>query len=663
MRSRFFVVGAMVAVALAVPAAARTLSFSDVRHIVSVSDPQISPDGSEVAYLESTADFVKDRTATDIMLVNVRTRRTRHLTWNRRGVTQPRWSPQGDRIAFLAPAPTPGDKGEDSQLFVMPMNGGDPRKVTSFPNGADDFSWSPDGTRFAVVSQNENPNKKAIAAHDDAFEVGNNDYLHTATAMPSHLWVVSAAGGTPRRLTDGAWSLQTVDPGGGSTPSWSPDGRTIAILRFPTPLIGDSLGSKIELVDVRTRAIRPLTRNAGLENDPLFSPKSDALAYTRNTNGDYANGNAVYVTRPDSPASVDVRRTTDRSMDAKIWSADGKALWLIGPDGARNGLWRATLGGAAVKIDLGNLEIGRQTSVSRNGALAFTASRNGHPSDIYVLASPSGTPAALTNENAFISKLTLGRVTDIAWKTDGYTEDGVLTYPPAYVRGKKYPLVLYIHGGPQSASLEGWSERRELFAAHGYLVFEPNYRGSTNLGDRYQHAISRDAGDGPGRDAMAGIAAVETLGIVDTSRIGVSGWSYGGYMTSWLIGHHHIWKAAVSGAALNDWFDDYDVAFYVNLDVPFFGGSPWNPRYTAMWRAQSPITYAPQITTPTLIMGDIGDNNVTITNSFKMYHALKDNNVPVSFIAYPVHGHFPSDPVRSEDVMRHWIGWLDRYLK
>ena len=194
-------------------------------------------------------------------------------------------------------------------------------------------------------------------------------------------------------------------------------------------------------------------------------------------------------------------------------------------------------------------------------------------------------------------------------------------------------------------------------------MFSPNYRGSTNLGDAYQHAITNDAGDGPGKDVMAGLAAVEREYPIDTSRIGVSGWSYGGYMTSWLIGHYHVWKAAVSGASLDDWLDDYNIAFYYDTDVPFFAGKPWNPANTAEWREQSPIADAPNATTPTLIMGDIGDNNVTITNSFKLYHALKDNGTTVKFIAYPVAGHFPSDPVRAEDVQKHWLDWLEQYLK
>ncbi|MGZ3518235.1 MAG: S9 family peptidase [Vulcanimicrobiaceae bacterium] len=664
MRPSFLLCAAVVASLIApATASARTIDFPDLRKIVSLSQPQLSPNGKSLIYLRATPDYVKDRMHSDLMLMDVRSRRTRHLTWDRRGLGEPRWSPQGDRIAFLALAPSEKGDDEQDQIFVMPMDGGDAHQVTAVRSGVDDFAWSPDGSRFAFVTQNENPNKKKIDAHDDAFEVGDNDYLHTASAMPSHLWIVSADGGEAHRLTDGSWSLGTVDPDGGAMPAWSPDGKEIAVVRFPTPLVGDSLGTRVELVNSSTGSLQALTGNPGLENDPLFAPKGDLIAYDRNTNGDAANGNAVYVTRVSGGAGSDIHRDFDRNVNGKVWNADGTALFVATDEGTQSVLWYRPVNGRALSVAVGPLAVQALGNVAKTGALVFTATRPNHPSEIYLLSSPHAKPVALTEENAFVSRLQLGRVTGVTWKNDGFTEDGVLTYPAQYVAGKRYPLVLFIHGGPQGASIEGWSAQRQLFAAHGYLVFEPNYRGSTNLGDRYEHAIQRDAGDGPGRDAMAGVAAVERLGIVDTSRIAVSGWSYGGYMTSWLIGHYHVWKAAVSGAALNDWFDDYNVAFYVHTDVPFFGGSPWDPKFTAMWRAQSPIAYVRQIQTPTLIMGDIGDNNVTITNSFKMYHALKDNNVPVQFAAYPVHGHFPSDPVRSEDVVRHWVGWLDRYLK
>jgi dipeptidyl aminopeptidase/acylaminoacyl peptidase len=194
-------------------------------------------------------------------------------------------------------------------------------------------------------------------------------------------------------------------------------------------------------------------------------------------------------------------------------------------------------------------------------------------------------------------------------------------------------------------------------------VFSPNYRGSTNLGDAYQHAIYRDTGAGPGEDVMAGLAAVEKLGIVDSEHIGVSGWSYGGYMTTWLTSHYPGWKAAVAGAALTDWVMDYTIAYYQGADLAFFGGSPWTAADHDLWRQQSPIAHASHVTTPTLILGDVGDPNVPLINSYEWYHALRDNGVPVEFWAYPVDTHFPEDIVRSTDVYRRWVTWMVAHLQ
>ena len=661
---RFAIIAALFIAALfPVTASARTIDFSDLRKIVSVNSPQISPDGKRILFVRSQPDYVKDRSQSDLMLIDVKTKKIMQMTFNRRGLASPRWSPDGSQIAFLMSTNVEGVSDPQEEIFVMRMDGGDPRPVTKAPNGIDGFAWSPNGSQFAFITQDDNPYKKQIEQHNDAFEIHANDYLHTATAIPSHLWVISSAGGTAKRLTSGSWSLGTVDPGATSELTWSPDGGQIAFVHFPTPLIGDSLGGVIDVVDVRTGKRIPLTGNNGLEGAPDFAPAGNLISYSRNLNGDDTNGNGIYVTRVGGGPGKDIRAQIGRNINGTAWDPDGKGIWLFGPDGQRVAAWHVTLGGATQRVNVGNVAISQTGQIARTGALAFTGTTTNHPAELYYLATPKAAPARLTDFNGFIGKLQLGRVVEMNWKNDGFNEDGVLTLPPGYNANKSYPLVLVIHGGPQSASTLGWNNQSQLFAAHGYMVFNPNYRGSTNLGNAYEHAISRDAGAGPGRDVMAGIAAVEKAYKVDKSRIAVSGWSYGGYMTSWMTGHYNIWKTAVAGAALNDWFDDYNVAFYVYTDVPWFGGSPWDPKYSAMWRAQSPITYAQAIKTPTLILGDIGDNNVTITNSFKMFHALKDNGVPVQFVAYPVHGHFPSDPVRSEDVYRRWLGWIDRYLK
>ena len=202
------------------------------------------------------------------------------------------------------------------------------------------------------------------------------------------------------------------------------------------------------------------------------------------------------------------------------------------------------------------------------------------------------------------------------------------------------------------------------YCPHGFFVFQPNYRGSINLGDAYQHAIFRDTGEGPGKDVMAGLKKIEQLGLIDTSKIGISGWSYGGYMTSWLNGKYpDKWKAALEGAALNDWVMDYTIAFYQTFDLYFFGGSPWVKKYWKIWREQSPIIFASRVKAPTLILGDVGDPNVPIINSYEMYHALRDNGVVTEFYAYPVDTHFPHDIVRTTDVYKRWIEWMEKYVK
>ena len=223
------------------------------------------------------------------------------------------------------------------------------------------------------------------------------------------------------------------------------------------------------------------------------------------------------------------------------------------------------------------------------------ASPNVPPSSI-TSRRPTPTRERLTDFNRETAALELGRTETVHWENDGFHVDGVVTYPPDFAAAKKYPLVLYVHGGPRSASKEAFSSRAQLLAAQGWVVFEPNYRGSDNLGNAFQAAIWNDAGAGPGRDVMAGVAVLEKRGFVDSSRMAVSGWSYGGYMTTWLLGNYpDRWKAAIAGAAVTDWLDQYD---YGDANVrrgTGFGGSPYtDAKRMQAYREQSPITYASQ---------------------------------------------------------------------
>jgi len=671
----FLVLG--LSLGLAAPAAAqgKRLELSDLQRLVNVADPALSPDGKTVACIVSRVNWSDDRFDQDLVLVDVATGAQRRLTFERKGLGSPQWSPASDRLAFLATAGS-GDKGAP-QVFVLDMRGGEARKITDAPGaGVEQFAWKPDGTEIAYVAADEPENKKDIEAHNDAFEVGDDGYLTTAAPTPSHIWIVSADGGAARRLTHGTWSLaKSQPPGPPSSPlSWSPDGKALLFTEQATPHFGDAEQTRVMVLDVASGATRALTAHKGFEGYAVFSPDGARVAYWYPRDGDLNNVNEIFVTAAAGGAGASVTRPLDRNLLRAIWMPDGKALLVGGHDGTRTALWLQPLDGAAPappkRLELGDVSpswsFWLDASVDRNGAIAFTGSSPGRPTELYYLATPGASPRRLTDLNGETASRQLGAVERLEWQgPDGYREDGVVTYPPGFTKGRAYPLVLVIHGGPTAASVRGFSFLSQLLATHDYIVFSPNYRGSDNLGNAYQRAIFNDAGDGPGRDVMAGIAALAKLGGVDTTRIGVSGWSYGGYMTTWLIGHYRTWKAAVAGAAVTNLLDQYNMADY-NVGQRFgFAGfaSPWTGQALQAYRAQSPISYVAAMKTPTLILSDVRDARVTVSQSYELYHALRDNGVPVKFVAYPVDGHFPGDPVRTTDVYRRWLEWLDQYLK
>jgi dipeptidyl aminopeptidase/acylaminoacyl peptidase len=658
-------------------AASTAFQLNDLQRIESLSDAKISPDGKQIAVIISTPDWKSDKPQQEIALIDTVSGARRAVTWKRTGIASLKWSEDGSQLGFLAedltpktpntdPANSTDDSGKgaeekQTQLFVMPMNGGDPIRVTDAKHGVDEYAWSPDGKRIAFITADEPINAKAIKEHDDAFQVTDNNFLVRSALTPWHLWVVQSSGGTAKRLTQGVFSLHTDQQDSAPVPQWTHDGLKIAFTRFPSPYWGPSFHSVIDEVDANGGEPHTLVSAEG-SSAARYSPGGDALAFQRPRDGDQNNGSAVYVMT--NGMTRDVTQKLARNFNTYAWLPQGKALLLEGDEGTSSALWEQPLQGVARKLDLGEVIPSSDISVSKSGAVAFVGSTASHPGELYVMNSLAAKPHRLTNLNAFVETLALGRSAPIEWQgPNGFFEDGALTYPVGYQAGQKYPLVLLIHGGPEAASSTRFSPLAQLLAAAGFIVFQPNYRGSINLGDAYQHAIFRDTGAGPGEDVMAGVAVVKKLGIVDEDHIGVSGWSYGGYMTAWLTGHYPNWQAAVAGAALTDWVMDYTVAYYQQGDTYFFGGSPWTAKYRDIWREQSPIAFAGRVTAPTLVMGDVGDPNVPLLNSYEWYHALRDQGVEVEFYAYPVDTHFPHDIVRTTDVYRRWVAWMSQHLK
>lgn len=656
-------------VSIAALAQPRCMELDDLGRVVRVSDPQIAPDGKSIVVVVARANYEENRYDANLVIVDVASGDERVLTSERRGVRHPRFSPTGDRLAFLASVSSGNGQQARPQILVMPMGGGDARRITSALKGVQQFAWSPDGRTIAYATEDEAEKKTGPERFNDSFEVGNDDFLIQSQALPTHAWLVPADGGKARRLTSGPWSLPINHPPGSpaSPLAWSPDGSSIALVRLATPHSGDSNQASIQVVDVASGRMRPVTGRERLEGHPAFSPDGSRIAYWQPRDGDTGNVNEIHVAPSAGGAGRSITRALDRNIARSIWMPDGKSLLVGANDGTRVSLWLQPLDGPARKLDLGAASPASSFWVDmgagRDGSIAFTATDPLRPAELYYMSSTTSTPKRLTNLNAGVAALALGRAEVITWRSDGFTHNGILTYPPDFSPAQKYPLVLVIHGGPRSASLETFGQNTQLMTAKGWLVFQPNYRGSDQLGNAYQRAIVNDAGAGPGRDVMAGVEAVKQRGFVDTTKIAVSGWSYGGYMTTWLLGHYTGWRVAVAGAAVTDFLDQYNLGDANVRRGNAFGGSPWtDPRRMQAYLEQSPITYVSKIRTPTLVMTNTQDFRVTPTQSFKLYHALKDNGVPTRFIAYPIYGHNAGDPVRQRDVQRRWIGWIEQYF-
>lgn len=638
---------------------ARVMTLDDARDVVRVSDPRIAPDGRTVLVTVSRADLEVNEWRGTLVAVDVATGAERPVAAGLRNAGQPRWSPSGDRIAVLAAAP---EGGTGRQVWVLPAAGENARAVTTAPHGVTQFEWRPDGGAIAFVSPDRRPDRTGLARFDDAFEVGNDHFLTTAPPEPSHLWVADLTSGESRRLTGGAWSVRTDLRAPGI--SWSADGRWISIIRFPSASPGDSDRGTIQLVDVRTGALRSLTGRAWNEGDATFSPVGAIVAYTFSKDGLPANLSEAWIADASGGPGRAVSAALDRDVSIAGWSADGRSLLLTGPDGTRVSLWQQPLEGASRRLDVGPLASIGGVSLASSGAIALVGSEPDRPNELYVKTSADAAPRRLTDYNRAIASLRLGRTEAITWDgPDGLPGDGVLTFPPGFRDGDRRPLVLLIHGGPTAASNEGFSLRAQQFASEGWVVFEPNYRGSNNLGNAYQRAIANDAAEGPGRDVMAGLDAVIRRGGVDPDRVAVSGWSYGGYMTAWLIGRYpDRWRAAVAGAAPVDVTDMSSLTDLNAMIRHAITESPWvGDNLTAAF-AMSPIVHLPKIRTPTLLLSNTADVRVVVTGSYKLMQALRANGVPVQFIAYPIGGHSPPDPMRQMDVDRRWVEWLRRYL-
>ena len=629
-----------------------TLDHLDV--LFRLTSPKISPNGKEIVLISREVDLLENKNVNTLWIINVESKEARKLTHKRPSVNKPQWSPDGKNITFLAV----GDN-EKKQIFKLPINGGEAQQITHSSTGIITYQWSADGQFIAYVANDSTKVKKENEKYNKSFEVGSDWYLANESPVSAHIWVCTEDGKDENRLTSEETGFSLILGSLG----WSSDNKKIAYISQPKPHSAEFLKSTLNIIHIESKEITILDNEFKLPVAPLFSIDDSIIIYRKTQeDGGIFDPMGLYSVDQNGVKNKNMVLNIDRDIACHFWFSD-QSILAGASDGTQVSLWRGQLNSQYEKLDLNGVHPSLDNiDVGTSDELVFIGSSSQQPSELYYMKNYKSTPEKLTSFNDSIAHLNLGSVSSINWMgEDGFYEDGVLTYPPNFSQDKKYPLIICIHGGPTASSREHFNFFSQALAAQGWIVFQPNYRGSNNLGKAFQRSIINDTGDGPGKDIMAGIETVKKLGFINSDKIAVSGWSYGGFMTVWLTSHYQGWSSAVAGAALTDWLDAYNMSD-LKCSGYLLNGSPWINDNLENYRKQSPITYANEIKTPTLILSNTMDHRVAVSQSIKLFHNLKDNNVEVKFIAYPIPGHFPQDPIHRKDVYERWIKWIKNHF-
>jgi len=633
-----------------------------------VSDPQVSPDGKSVAYVvrESIMESETSEYRTQIWLASTDGKDSLPLTFAQTSSSRPRWSPDGRWIAFLSKR-----TDKKTNLWLLSPRGGEARRLTDSKSDVSAHVWSPDGASLAYIAADAptEEQERREKEKDDARVVDEED-------RAGRLWVVSispdpSGKSTPRKLVSGPFSVGgNIEGGGGDRLDWSPDGRAIAFVHTPRPTANDWTSADISLVDVAAGRVTPFAKTAAAESSPDFSPDGKTLAYLATDDPPrWARRVALRLAPAEGGAPRDLPASGDEQPDIAGWSADGKTIYFAETKGVYDLLYAQNVktGAIAPLTKPGNVSSG--ASVNGRGTwIGWVGTSPTEPTEAYASALSAFSPVRVSDANRDLPDHPLPKTEVITWKGDkGETIEGLLTYPVGYEPGRRYPMILLVHGGPAGVfrathpALPG-PYPLAAFAAEGYAVLRPNPRGSSGYGVAFRRANFKDWGGGDYRDLMAGVEKAIAAGVADAEKLAVAGWSYGGFMTSWIITQTDRFQAASVGAGVTNL-----VSFTGTADIPaflpdYFGGEPWDKDNFELYRSHSAMGHVQNVKTPTLIQHGESDVRVPISQGYELYNALKRRGVPAKMVVYPRMPHGPREPKLIKDLGERNLAWFNRYV-